>query len=66
MGNYQVSQYQNVKGDGQVHFYNQNNNKNDQTKPKYFLSRNHMKFGMLKLDPNSTHHTKFEAIWRSF
>ena len=40
--------------------------KNDQTKPKYLLSQNHMKFGMLKLDPNSTHHTKFEAIWRSF
>ena len=51
------------KGDVHLHFCDQN--KPNQT-AKIFLSPICLKFGMLKLDPNSTHHTKFEANRRTF
>ena len=52
-----------IKGDVHLHFCDQN--KPNQT-ANFFLSPIQLKFGMLQLDPNSTHHTKFEVNQRLF
>ena len=50
---------------GEVHLNFCDQNKPNQT-AKNFWSPIQVKFGMLQLAHNSTHHTKFEANWRLF